>query len=251
MEKYELYNKLVDDVRHCVLCDRYTAKGKNDNELVSLEHDTNRRQINLWTEWQGSLDADILLIGQDYGRLDYKGFMGEEYARHIEKRIDQNEFYCDDDNATDQTLIKHFRQSLGMDINTSNKKLFFTNSVLCYKTGSLSNETNPNWFKECNRNFISSLIKIIRPKVIITLGIKALAGLLHCGGLFSNMQNEPLEKSYFSKPINEIVDNGAVLLNINDFSITVCPVIHTCSREKYNRKGNDPSDDWNKIKKYI
>lgn len=250
-DKAALYRKLVYDVRLCTDCDAYTARGKKDKEAVKLEHDKNRRHINLWAEWQNSLNAEILLIGQDWSSLEQQGFTGEEYARHIENRIDRNELYCESYSSTDDTIIKHFRQSLCIDAERPNDKLFFTNSVQCYKTGSASNDTNDNWYTLCNQKYINRLIQIIQPKVIITLGGKALRGLLHCGGSFSDMQGTTLMESYFRKPINEIVDKGAILLHFADFVVTVCPVVHTGSREKYNRKGGDPAKDWREIKKHL
>ena len=56
----------------------------------------------------------------------------------------------------------------------------------------------------------SCLIKIIKPKVIITLGKKALQGLLHCGGTFTDLDNSKLMDNYFNKPINKIIDKGAM-----------------------------------------
>jgi len=100
MNKQKEYEFLVEDVRHCVECDKYTNKYRT--EIVKLEHDKKRRHINLWAEWQGSLDADILLIGQDWGRLGgdliskKEGTLtGEVFARELEQMIDKGTTYLD------------------------------------------------------------------------------------------------------------------------------------------------------------
>jgi|GEM_PF-898035 len=254
MNKHEKYIKLVEDVRHCTLCDQYPVNGKNGQ--ITLTHDTGRRHINLWAEWQGSLDAEILMIGQDWGYIEGErmGLAGEDYTRKLEKYIDDGNIYCEFDGgntATDFRTIYLFEQALGIDARNRNDKLFFTNSIQCYKTGGLSEDTSPKWFKLCNENYVKRLIAIIQPKVIITVGKSALLGLQQCGE-FTDLKGNSLAKDYF-KAFKDVIDNGAVYLSISDIKpILVCPVSHT-GKQATNLFRNEEKqlEDWRKIKAFL
>ena len=67
-EKISAYKSLVEDVQRCDKLDKC-----NENSKVQLEPCKICDEINLWSYWQGGirhLDADILLVGQDWGRFN-------------------------------------------------------------------------------------------------------------------------------------------------------------------------------------
>lgn len=251
LDKETLYRNLVKEVSDCTKCDAIKLK-KKDGTVIELKHDKCRTEINLWTHWQGSLDAEILLIGQDWGRIS-----GEEEAKHWrDKRpyltIDKK---SKEYSITDNNLRTLFLKTFNIDIAIPNKELFFTNSVQCYKTGSLSNKTSDKWYQMCNRAYVKRLISIIKPKVIIPVGIKALYGLQQCGDFFE-LNDEAVGKNYFNHKFVEIVEKGALKLQVkNNEEVTnvfVCPVFHcgvmSCN---LNRSFEEQIKDWEKIKKYL
>jgi len=265
-DKKTEYENLVKDVQLCIECDKYRKTIKAEN--IILEHDKNRRHINLWAEWQGSLDAEILLIGKDWGRLSgdligkSKSYLnGEPFAREIEKMIDSGTPYLDCwgknskgeiKNHTDRNIASLFNSVLGLDIRTPNKKVFFTNSVQCYKPGNLNSPVEDKWFECCNRKFIPRLISIIQPKMIISLGESALTGLRYCGS-FTDLNGETLPINYFNS-YNTVLDNGVIKLSITGLHpIPVCPVPHAGYFGTLNRKKNngDTLSDWQRIYEYI
>ena len=252
--KKKEYEMLVAEVQDCTECDKHKKEIKK--EPVILEHDTKRRKINLWAEWQGSLDADILLIGQDWGRLADKDnrLIGECFARDVEKKIDSKKIYygyIEEESYTNSHLAELFKE-LDICVEKEDPRLFFTNSVLCYKTGSLSNPVNEEWFRECNKKHMYRLIHIIRPKVIITVGKIALLSLGDClnfKGFFKPGELEnPLGKSYF-KSFNKVLDNGAIYILLDGIGfIPVCPVSHTGTlATNLNRNKDEQLKDWQKI----
>jgi DNA polymerase len=243
--KQQQYNELVRDVANCVACDKYKLKKKN-GEIIELTHDKDRIHINLWAHWQGSLDAEILLIGQDWGRisseLDAKLWANKKTYMTTDK-ADKNY------SITDANLRTLFMETFDIDILYSNEKLFFTNSIQCYKTGNLSNKTSEKWYEMCNVNFVERLINIIKPKLIITLGKNALNGL-NAFGNFKSVDGEVLNDSYFSQKFNNIVDNGLIKLRISSgYIVNVFPVFHcgilSCN---LNRSFEKQLKDWERIK---
>lgn len=245
------YRDLVKEVSGCIKCDEIKLR-KKDGTIIELKHDKCRTQINLWSHWQGSLDADILLIGQDWGRID-----NEEEAKYWANKspylnTDKN---SKDYSVTDNNLRTLFLKSLGIDIAESNKRLFFTNSVQCYKTGSLSNKTSDQWYRICNERYVRRLIHIIKPKMIIPVGVKALYGLKHCGK-FYNIHGDIVDESYFTQEFAKIVEGQPLKLRVeikNEITeVFVCPVFHcgvmSCN---LNRKFEQQIKDWQKIKNYL
>lgn len=61
--KESKYSELVEEVRKCKKC----MSGQK-SQGIKIVQDKCRSQINLWSHWQGSLDANILVIGQDWWR---------------------------------------------------------------------------------------------------------------------------------------------------------------------------------------
>lgn len=245
MDKQTAYRDLVKEVAACTACDPYVVQKKD--ETIRLEHDLHRRHINLWSEWQCSLDADILLIGQDFGHLAAL----EKDARACEERVDH---YTKDNYElhkaqTDQNLRKLFGEALKIEIDEwpRNDRLFFTNSIQCYRTGNNNAPCNKKWFKLCNEKHISRLIDIIHPKVVIVMGRVVLEGILHCGT--ATKDDRPLGKDYFARKLNSVLDDGDFRLNLNSgFVATICPVSHTSPPAmNINRKYEKQLGDWKKI----
>jgi len=131
----------------------------NPSEIENGKYDKDD-QLGPWSRWQGNLDASILLIGQDWGNIDY-------YL--------DNKGYDTDHNPTNQNLVELFA-SIGINIGIPSKPnfsapVFFTNTILgIKKNGNMSAKVRKAWAKESAELFLAPLIEIICPKTIITLG---------------------------------------------------------------------------------
>ena len=161
MMKQNDYAVLVQKRKTCRLCEGFyglknqsvIAGGQFDNEIV----------IGAWSLWQGSLNAKILLIGQDWGdQASFEKCLGLSGS---------------DDNATDINLIELFK-SINIEVDhprsaVQNPLLFFTNTVLCMKEGGLATKIPSKCYSSCAKLYLAGIIEIIKPEVIITLGKNA------------------------------------------------------------------------------
>jgi len=138
MKNEDLFKELIKRVETCTKCER-------------MEH---RRKV-LGTQC-GNLHSHILFIGEAPGRLgaELSGvpFLGDQTG-------------------------DNFNNFLGS-INLSRQKIFITNTVLCNPRDLAGNNDKPldSEINKCSV-YLRSVIQIVNPKIIITLGGKALKGL--------------------------------------------------------------------------
>ena len=91
MNKIEEFRKLAEDVSKCHICENMSAHPhltegeylENDNH--GLIDDT--PYVNMWNLWQGNLESDIMVIGQDFGQLENS----DSFVR--EHRLDKKAHY--------------------------------------------------------------------------------------------------------------------------------------------------------------
>jgi DNA polymerase len=177
MDKYERYNKLVMKRKGCQEC---TTRCVNQSCTKLKKFDSN--EINPWSLWHHDLNADLLVVGQDWGSEKYF----EKYNG------------CDDpNNRSNRNLIELF-QEIGIAIDKSptkiadikepdNSKLFFTNAFLCLRPGGGMSDKNTTPSRKCIRTccarYLKELIEIVEPKAVITLGEKAFDGCVYAFGI--------------------------------------------------------------------
>lgn len=176
--------------------------------------------IGPWSLWLGNIDADILVIGQDWGDVDY-------YLNN--KGVDN------DNNPTNRNLIKLFKE-INIDIGipskpNKNAKVFLTNAILGIKKNGMSSEVKVKWEKESTENFLKPLIDIIQPKVIITLGKIAFGAVAR----IYNLKKENMSKLVEKSPI--LIGNKKIF-----------PMYHCGSLGIRNRSLEMQKQDWRKVK---
>ncbi len=250
-EKISAYKSLVEDVQRCDKLDKC-----NENSKVQLEPCKICDEINLWSYWQGGirhLDADILLVGQDWGRFNDSNYpelrniiSGNPLSDSTTKRyyeLNQSLF------TTDSNLCELF-ETIGIK-NIAwerDSRVFFTNFVLCYRTkeSSMSRGFNYKWADNCSEYFVR-LVNIIEPKVIICLGKSVFRSVMKAADM------PMLKKSY-----NQIIEDGAQKARIGDVICMVFPMAHcgTLGTMNRNRVSKETGltlqkEDWKKILEYI
>lgn len=248
--KESRYSELVEEVRKCKKCmiDQKTQGTK-------LVQDKCRSQINLWSHWQGSLDAKILVIGQDWGEKpdpeSYDKWTNDPTYPSLtgkHKQIPKHKF------KTDNNLAKICREALGLDLNKSQKSLFFTNAVLCYRDKGFTGAVDPAWFTNC-QPYCVRLIEIIEPKAIVTLGNMPLRALLHGGSLSYDSKFKDLGKKFkTNRSMREIVETHEHLYYRPeglDLTIKVFPVFHCGSWGTKARSMEEQVMDWVEIRQQI
>lgn len=216
--KNEQYLKLVKKRKNFKFRDL-----KNPSEIESGKYDT-EDSIGPWSLWQGNLDAEILVVGQDWGDVKY-------YL--------DNKGMDSDNNPTNKNLIELFKK-LNIDIGTPsspNKSapVFFTNAILGIKDNGMSSKVKAAWGKECTKEFLEPLIEIIEPKIIITLGTYAFKSVKD----LYKLKEEPVLKKLITKNPIEVDDKK------------IFTFYHCGGLGLANRKLELQKEDWNKLNNYI
>jgi len=133
----------------------------NPHEIENFNFDV----INPWELWQGNLNAEIMLIGQDFADSEsLKNNLQEDWKK-------------EKSSATNLALIDFFK-ILAHPIaeisyaGTSELPLFFTNAILGIKKSDIQHMSKPVkniWIRE-SREYLQELIGIVQPKHIIAMG---------------------------------------------------------------------------------
>lgn len=157
MNKLARYGRLVQRRKKFRFSDGLINPSQIKNGIYDQDH------LGPWSAWQGNIDARILLIGQDWGDLDY--FL-------------DNKGHDLDENPTNKNLIELF-QAIGIDIGSPSQPnrsapTFFTNAILGIKAkGKMAGKVSPSWARESTEAFLKPLLEIVKPEIVITLGMVA------------------------------------------------------------------------------
>ncbi len=122
-----------------------------------------------WSDWQGNLNADTMVIGQEWGG-------SENYLRQFGRDRDQ-----DSTNANLVTLTDNIGVTLpppsAVQGSNENGVFFFTNAILCLRQGAAtnkingekvkSNEPSKEVFSNCGRTFLRAQIELIDPRFVL------------------------------------------------------------------------------------
>lgn len=187
MNKKEAYAQLVQAVQ-----EDYRQRTHEDDEEKGRPYVAacayEGKQINLWSYWQGSLDAKILILGQDWGNFEPDNRELDRIMQENFIKMDAGEDARYFDNvpdkiisATDRNLIELVKLlDASYDIrNRKYKDLFFSNLCLGYRNEGYSGGFRRKWLTEDvkylvgydeNGEHIHGLLEIIKPEIVICLG---------------------------------------------------------------------------------
>ena len=237
MNKQEAFRALAEEMSHCHLCrDMVTKPHTGCGEFLENDGhglDTDRPYVNLWNLWQGSPDADIMLIGQDFGTWQTGDSMCAEYRTPP---------YAD---PTSRRLYELFGEVFGLDLSRPQPSLFFTNMATCYRKNHTSGDMHSGWLPLCANRYMGRLIRIIRPQIIIVLGQAAFDAMFCLDGMPVRCEN-PVEKAADS--FAEIIKREYVI-SCEEKSIPVFPVYHPGANATRNRTIAQQRADWLRIKR--
>jgi uracil-DNA glycosylase len=221
--KIKAYQDLVNSRKACQLCDGLTNPSAINDGIFDSNH------IGPWSRWQGNLNSELMIIGQDWGDIKY---------------FQDNKGYEKDDNPSNN-MIRSLLASIDIEIpqpsksNETKNPIFLTNAILCLKKGGLSGPVKKRWFDNCGHNFLRPLIGIMQPKIVVTLGKYAYEIMCKVYGF---------PKVKFREAI---IFQGSGFFLKND--IRYFPVYH-CSRLVINSKTRTFEEqiaDWQKIRRAI
>lgn len=149
------YTDLVQKRKACHECGNCL---NNPADVESGRFDS--EQIGPWSVWQSNLNARLLVIGQDWGDVNY-----------FSKQKGQSK-----DDSPSNATIQRLLDSIGIKIPPPSLRsaelgeIFMTNAILCLKQGGKDGGVRKEWFDKCGKFFLKPLITIIQPKVVVTLG---------------------------------------------------------------------------------
>lgn len=157
------YCALVADRKRCRQC---AAHLRNASDIDGGVLDSNH--IGPYTQWQGNLDSSLLIVAQDFSNID-----GFKDCRGWPSR---------DDCGTNENIVVLVREA-GVEISPPqlgkpDDVLFFTNAVLCMKTGGRQQKVANQCFDNCS-GFLRRTIDVVSPRIVATLGIEALDAVRH------------------------------------------------------------------------
>lgn len=220
MIKEENYKRLVEKRKNY----KFPEGLKNPSEVENGIYDK-ETHIGPWCRWQSNLDADIMLIGQDWGTVKY----------YIETKGEHK------DNTPTNTSLRILFNEIGIDIGTPSKPnnkapCFFTNVILGLKEGEeMAGNIKYSWVKENAIEFLKPNIEIIRPKIIITLGKRAYDAIAY----IYKLKHESMKKLVTENPVK--LNNGILI-----FAMYHCGGLGLANRNIELQK-----KDWKLIKKYL
>jgi len=212
------YRNLVQSRKICHLCEGLTNPAEYDNGMFDSDH------IGPWSRWQGNLNAQLMIIGQDWGDTGYF----RRYGGH------------ERDNNPSNKTIRELLASIEIPIPPPSSRvgslssIFLTNAILCLKEGGLGGDVKQDWFNNCGHHYLKPLIEIISPKVVVSLGKYAYE-------IICRLYNLP--KTSFRDAVDrkegEPLSKGVVLL----------PVYHCSPRVLHTHRGiAQQKFDWQRIK---
>lgn len=199
--KKERFEQLIIRRKKCDRCSKFC---KNENWLYnsSSEAELECDSIGRWTCWNGNLDAELMIVGQDWGTKNHLEEFREEqkkYGLPYEK-----------DNTTNLNLAACIKQiNSDWDIlakkdieNNERYPLFFTNEILCYKDEKYMNAKIPaSCYKKCTEEFLLEEIDIVEPKAIVLLGSDAFKNFARVAGV-----QQLNEKLYLNEKFIKLVE---------------------------------------------
>lgn len=164
--KKQQYLELVEKRKACRLCVGLT----NPADTALCIYDS--KEIGPWSRLHGDLDAEVMVIGQDWGDVRY---------------FNENQGLDKLDNPTMcnlEKLLCHIGIHVSRTTNAEhNRGLFLTNAILCLKQGGLQAKVDSKWVSNCGANFLRKQIEIVQPKVVVGLGEFAFHSVLRTFGL--------------------------------------------------------------------
>lgn len=163
-DRERVYASLVGARKTCHAC-----KGLVNPAELRWDSD----QIGPWSLWQGNLQAELMVVGQDWGDRQF---------------FDRNKGHDPSGNPTNRTL-RELLGHIGLDIAPPSSRdlgggvIFLTNAILCLKDGGLQAKTMPEWFENCGKRFLRATIDLIEPQVLVSLGESAYGAITSLYGI--------------------------------------------------------------------
>lgn len=181
--KSDEFKSLIKSIAKCNCC-----LDLKDKSLINFyDSDMPFCIPSIWTDWLNHLDSEIMIIGQDWGPYQdikklydaYKSGKNWNTLMDFEKSL------------TKKNLIKFLSLT---NKNFSFDNIYVTNAIMCARMGNnyRGNNIDLKYSTKCCKKYLSEQIRIVKPKVIVTLGYYP---LLACSEIFDFKIEKNLTKT--------------------------------------------------------
>ncbi len=134
-----------------------------ENSLGKLrscaEFDFDPDLVSHWEQWLGHRNPELLVVGQDFGNVDY-------FVR--------NRGRDEPHNPTNENLYR-LLLAAGLTVTHPRERdietpVFLTNSILCLKEGAMNAAIQASWVKACTERHLRPLIGLLKPRIVVGMG---------------------------------------------------------------------------------
>lgn len=210
--------KLLDGLSCCQKCTSLERNNGKDCSLINFYKDKKMcfKIPSIWTDWERRMDANIMIIGQDWGPyLD----MEKLYLEYKKNSTEENwKSLIESENSLTKKMLTRYLKDSAFKENFFLEEdfldnIYITNAIMCARKGSQYRGDNID-LKTSTRNcsvHLKKQIELVKPKIVITLGYYPLYSL-------SISYSFPIEKN-LSETIQKYPE-----INVGDFIII--PLYH-------------------------
>jgi len=197
-------------------CEGYYCIGDFHGGIYECDH------VSPITKSGGCVDADIMVVLQDWSGADYLNNIEKSQAEY------EAEKGCDPKSRTNKKLDELLNRHFGL----KRADCYLTNLFPFIKGGEMSADISCFDLVYCARTFTLKEIKIVDPKMVICLGLNTFLALRSAAGHVGNLK------------LADAIDNPFCLERLN---ASVYCVAHSGGNRTRNREQNEK--DWETLKK--
>jgi len=182
--KKEKLNQLFLKMAKCNDCSHLLKKNGKDCSLINIYKESEFYQNipSIWTDWYNRVDADIMVIGQDWGPYEEMKKIHNEYV--LNKTSDNWEYLIEKEKSLTKKMLTKYLIDSSKNTSCEMKEsdmnhIFITNAIMCARKGNHYRGDNiqlKTSTLSCTR-FLKKQIEIVNPKTILTLGYYPLLAL--------------------------------------------------------------------------
>lgn len=237
------FDNLLEKMSFCESCTNMRKRNGNDCSLINVykNQDFCRNIPSIWTDWYNRLNSDIMIIGQDWGPYSNMKKLYDLYIKNPTNDL-WKELIESEKSLTKRMLTKYLIESASLyniELDrTFLDTIFITNAIMCARSGEHYRGDDIK-LKECTihcSEYLKEQIKIVMPKIILTLGYYPLFSL---SKLFDFEIEENLTKTIEKFP--KIVIDDCVII----------PLYHPTAQIRKEKQLEQYSKIWKFYKKRI
>jgi DNA polymerase len=151
----EQYPVLVAARKACRICVE-----RSPGRLRSCaEFDYDPDVVSLWELWLGHRNPKLVVVGQDFGNVDY-------FVRNRGRDEPHNKT---NDNLHRLLAVAGIAAGTPPALDPSTP-VFLTNSILCLKEGKMSGPIRSSWVATCTERHLRPLLRWLAPPVVVGMG---------------------------------------------------------------------------------